>query len=548
MKTNFKKYIAVLTLIPALFTSCSDSFLDAGANPNKETEGIWWNSEANVSRALTAVYNPIRDHMYGYYGVFCGIWNNSMRADDLFPTRGEESFAWEVLSFTNTPETGYAANIWSPLYKGIQYANSFLFYSSRAPMDQDKLKVWKGEAYFMRGFQYFLLQQNYREAVIRTLPTKEAPEHLPLSSNEAVLAQCESDFKAAIDALPATRPASENGRITKGAAIAMLAKTYLWQGRHAEAKTQFELIMGGSYGYDLMENYEENFRADTEFNKESVFEINYADIPGTSSDLWGTQNGTNAFMGNNMANFFAPEFRKGGWYKMQPSAHLIDEFVKEERPSGSDSRWDKRLYTTCFFNYADYNDVKQNETFYGDATFEEMWESCLKKKLKPAPKWSSIDGKPGRFLFKKWTSWWSAAGASMYAGNKARDNNLRIMRFAEVLFLHAEACLQTNDVAGAMKDINRIRVRAGLNAKQINDVETAWKELRSQKLLEFCAENIRWYDLIRWYNANELKAYLIQTKDPTQNVSAFEAKHMYLPIPQSEVDSNNALEQKADWR
>lgn len=547
MKTNLKKYIAALAFFPLLFASCSDSFLDQGNNPNKETEGTWWNNAANVERALVAVYNPIRDHMYGYYGVFCGIWNHSMRADDLYPTRGEEAFAWEVLSFTNTPESGYASNLWENLYKSIQYANSFLFYAPNSPADPNKLKEWMAEAHFMRGFNYFLLQQNYREAVLRTLPEKEAPEHIPYSSQEDLLKQCEEDFKAAAAALPDTRPAEENGRVTKGAALAMLGKTYLWQKRYDEAKKQLADVINGPYGYDLVE-YENNFRDDTEFNKESIFEINYEFVPGTSDDLWGNQNGTNASMGNNMANFFGPEFRKGGWYKMQPSAHLIDEYIVEERPAGSDSRWDKRLYTTCYFNYEDYNDVKKNEIFYGDADFEEMWEGCLNKKLKPMPVFPTINGKPGRFLFKKWTSWWVEAGASMYAGNDARKNNLRVMRFAEVLFLHAEACLQTGDIAGAMADINRIRIRAGLAEKQISDSNAAWKELRHQKLLEFCGENIRWYDLIRWYDAAELKAYLMDTKDPTQNITAFEAKHMYLPIPQSEVDANHALEQKEDWR
>lgn len=546
MKTNMKQLVALVSAL-LLFGSCSDSFLDEGNNPNRETEGTWWTSSENVERALVAIYNPIRAHMDGYYGVFSGIWNLSMRADDLYPTRGEEAFAWEVLSFNNTPESGYSSTIWNYLYQGIQYTNSFLFYAPNSDASEEDLNEWMAEAHFMRGFQYFLLQQNYREAVLRTLPQREDPEHRPLSSQEDILKQCEEDFKAAAAGLPDTRPAEENGRATKGAALAMLGKTYLWQGRYDEAKTQLAEVINGPFGYDLVENYEENFRDDTEFNKESIFEIAYEDV-GTSPGYWANQVGTDADMCNNMANFFAPEFRKGGWYKMQPSAHLIDEFIVEERPEGSDSRWDKRLYTTCFFNYADYNDVKENEIFYGDADFEEMWEGCLVKKLKPMPNYPEIDGKPGRFLFKKWTSWWCEDGASMYAGNKARVNNLRVMRFAEVLFLHAEACLQTGDVAGAMSDINRIRVRAGLPEKQIGDVNAAWDELKHQKLLEFCGENIRWYDLIRWYNASELKAYLIATKDPTQNVTAFEPKHMYLPIPQSEVDSNTALEQKEDWR
>ena len=51
-----------------------------------------------------------------------------------------------------------------------------------------------------------------------------------------------------------------------------------------------------------------------------------------------------------------------------------------------------------------------------------------------------------------------------------------------------------------------------------------------------------------WYDASELKNYLIATKDATQNVANFAAKYMYLPIPQSEVDANHALEQKSDWK
>ena len=145
----------------------------------------------------------------------------------------------------------------------------------------------------------------------------------------------------------------------------------------------------------------------------------------------------------------------------------------------------------------------------------------------------------------------------MYHNNNARINNFRIMRFAEVLFLHAEACLQTGDVTSAMNDINRIRLRAGLPTKQIGDSNAAMEELRNQKLLEFAGENIRWYDLVRWYSFEELKSIMMERKKDTkqgnnivdtQNFSNMEKKHLYFPIPQSEVDSNSAIEQKADWK
>ncbi len=543
---NIKKYMTAVVLVLMLSTSCSDSFLDEGNDPSKETDGTFWTSEENVMRGLVAVYNPIRDEMYGYYGAYSGIWNNQMRADDLFPTRGEEAFAWEVLTFTNTSET--KDDPWSKLYIGIQFANEFLYSAPNVGMNAATLNQMMGEAYFMRGFQFFLLQENYGGAVIRTLPQKADSEQHGWSSQADVLAQCERDFNAAIEALPVKRPANENGRITKGAAIAMLGKTYLWQGKYAEAKAQFELIMNSPYTYDLTENYEDNFKNTTEFNRESIYEIDYGYF-GDPNSTWGNQIGVNGFMGNNLANFFGPQLPSGGgWYKMQPAAHLISEFISEPREKGSDTKWDKRLYTTCYFKYSDYGDIKPDERWYNNVDFDTMW-GCAGNKIVPAPQWNPIGGVPGRFIFKKFTAWWSLSGCTMYGGNEqARDNNLRVMRFAEILFLHAEACLQTNNVSGAMTDINRIRVRAGLPRKDISGLDAVWTELRKQKLLEFCAENLRWYDLIRWYNDSALKNYLIETKDAGQSPSNYQPKHRFLPIPQAEVDANTELEQKPEWQ
>jgi hypothetical protein len=206
------------------------------------------------------------------------------------------------------------------------------------------------------------------------------------------------------------------------------------------------------------------------------------------------------------------------------------------------------MYTTCYFKYSDYGDVKADETWYYGVDFDTMWGSAGNK-VNPAPQWPEIEGTPGRFIFKKWTAWWSPNGCTMYGGNEeARDNNLRVMRFAEVLLLHAEACLQTSDPGGAMSDINRIRVRAGLPEKQLTDNEAIWSELRKQKLLEFCGENLRWYDLIRWYDDTALKAYLVATKDAGQSPTNYQPKHRFLPIPQSEVDANTALEQTPAWQ
>lgn len=568
MKTSIKKYIAALAMTPLLFSSCSESFLEE-VNPSEATTETYWLSEENVTKGLAATYNPIRRMTSGYFGGFDGILHLQMRADDLFPTRGEEPNPWAVLSFTNTPNT--SVNCWGNLYTIIQLANEFIYSAPNATeMDQNKLSQMLGEAHFLRGFAYFHVRLNYNEGVLRTLPQHADPDERGLSSPEDLMNQAITDFKEAKERLPKSRPQSENGRITQGAAIAMLGKAYIWTNDYAAAKAEFETIMNGSYGYDLEEEYENNFRDDHEFNKESIWEINYEAF-GDEGDAWGNGTGSNAFMGNVLAHYFGPALpnntedkenpgscKGGGWYKMQPSPFLIKQFISEPRPTGSDSKWDKRLYTTSFFKYSDYNDVKADDKFYDNFDFYDFFELATKDKwAKGIPAYPDIEGKPGRFLMKKFACWWNPEGCTMYHNNNARINNFRIMRFAEVLFLHAEACLQTGDVASAMNDINRIRQRAGLPAKQIGDSSAAMEELRNQKLLEFAGENIRWYDLVRWYSFEDLKSMMMERKKDTkqgnsivdtQNFSKMEKKHLYFPIPQSEVDSNSAMEQKADWK
>ena len=164
-------------------------------------------------------------------------------------------------------------------------ANEFIYRAATVDMDETKREQMIGEAYFLRGFWYFRLRTDYRDAVIRTLPQDADPETHGLSSGDEVLEQAISDFKEAKSRLPKLRSSDENGRVTQGAAIAMLGKAYIWKGDYQAAKDEFEIIMNG-YGYDLTQKYEDNFRDDTEFNAESIWEINY-DAKGNSGDSWG---------------------------------------------------------------------------------------------------------------------------------------------------------------------------------------------------------------------------------------------------------------------
>ena len=151
-------------------------------------------------KGLSAVYNPFRRMTSGYYGGLEGIMHLQMRGDDLYPTRGEEPYIWEYLSFVNTTNTKDLS--WGNIYEGIQMANEFIYRAATVDMDETKREQMIGEAYFLRGFWYFRLRTDYRDAVIRTLPQDADPETHGLSSGDEVLEQAISDFKEAKSRLP----------------------------------------------------------------------------------------------------------------------------------------------------------------------------------------------------------------------------------------------------------------------------------------------------------------------------------------------------------
>lgn len=547
MKNILNKLILLMISV-VLISSCNESsFLDL-KNPNLETEAIYWTKESNAYSALATVYSALHRHMYGYYGAHTGIQMQNVRADDTWTIVGEDNSVWIVSTFTDAPSNkmNYEA-IYEPMYVGINRANVFLANIEKTPMDEAKKKIWIGEVKFLRGFMYFQLVKEYQMAPILTVPAGSDPDNMmkPSSSEAELWAQVESDLKDAREALPVTREAGEEGRITKGAAIAMLGKAYIYQSKYSEGESELKTILTAPYAYDLVENPDDNFTEFTENNKESVFELMYDGTFG-GGGLW-SHDGDNESMGNVISNFVGPE-GTGGWFKIMPSASLVEAFVTEKRPANSDTKFDKRMYTSFYFKHSEYGDVKPDETWYGGMSFDDIWLKCSEKRGKGEPDFPLIDGVKGRFLMKKFTNFYldEPDMNSMYNITKTGNNNLRAMRFAEVLLLHAEACIKNGNLTDAAADITRIRDRAGLPKKTWANADELWKEMEHQKYLELFFEGQRFYDLRRWYSFEDMKAIL--QKNKKQGADNMQPKHFYYPIPQNELNSNTAIEQHPLWR
>lgn len=541
MKITIKK-LAIVPMMALALTACNESdFLDL-KNPNNKVDDTYWVSEANAQAAIATVYSPIRGQMYGYFGGYSGF-HTMNRADDTWFILGEEVHNWEPATYTNTANT--AESDFGRLYNGVQRANVVLRKIVDVPMDEAKKNELIGEARFLRGYSYFLLVTNFGDVPLRLVPTDENTDEImkPSSPEAEVWKQVEEDFQVAKEYLPLTRPTTEAGRVTKGTAIAYLGKTYIYQQKYAEGEAELKTIMQSPYTYDLVEKYEDNFTENTELNKESIFELVYDGSYG--SGTWGSEEATST-QGMVLPNFVGPQ-GTGGWFKWMPTASIVEDFIAEERPAGSDTKFDKRMYTSFFWKHSDYKDVVPDHQWFGDMPFDSIWSACSTKRLRGEPEFPSIEGKQGRFLIKKFTNFYNNEpdANSMY-NQKNQNNNLRVMRFSEVLLLHAEACIKLGKLSEATEDLTRIRDRAGLAKKTWKGADDLWEEMVKQNELEFFFEGHRFFDLKRWYTYDQMKNILVKNKK--QGAENFQPKHYYLPIPQNELNTNTAIQQHPLWR
>lgn len=561
MKKNWLSYMLVSALLSGALTSCSDSFLDL-KDPNHFTNENFWRDKADAESALAAAYSPIKYQMNGYYGAFDGWLNLNSRGDDIFTIKNEEASMWDIANFLNSATTGN--DPYGALYAGIQRANIILRYIDNVPAngitDGDRAMI-KGEALTLRAYQYFLLVNNYGDVPLRLIPSSEDDPNIKSSPEAEVWAQVEKDLLTAINEgnLPETRPSEQKGRIEKGTAIAILGKVYATQHKYKEAKETLKGLIDSSYSpfgttgkrYRLMENFVDNFTTANENNAESVFELQYSSDGDMS---WGNESGIN--LGSSLAQFVGPA-KSGGWAKLMPSAFLVSEFTSETRGNSKevDSKYDKRIYASMFFTPSEYGDWVSEENgwydgkFYGGLfTMDELWAGNASKMAGGAPIYniSQAGGAQiGKFLLKKYTAHYVKSKSADNMGNiEGRANNVRIIRFAEVLLLYAEACAKEADKEQANWALNEIRQRAGLPQKDFQQTELM-KEIEHQCLLEFFGEGHRFDDLKRWYTTPQIQ--MIFKGNDKQGASNFREKHKYFPIPAGEIN-NSSVEQSRFWK
>ncbi|AVR46990.1 RagB/SusD family nutrient uptake outer membrane protein [Christiangramia fulva] len=504
-----KNYIYILFLAITL-NGCTDDLEQV--NPNVITKESFWENESDVLSGLAATYKVLRDVNNGYWGVR-GIELTNGRGDDFF-IRNDVRALYQLSTFTNDPTTGTPASMFAGFYTGIFRANQVIKNTPDADISEEKKAQLIAEAKFLRALNYFHLAINFGDVPIITHVPETREDYFVAKSPETeVWTQVENDLKEAKSNLPVNYPPEWVGRATKGAAIGYLGKAYLYQEKWPEAETEFALLAkpDGSpkapFNYDLLENYGDNFIAEYDNNKESLFGIQNQNVGGTNP--WAGEN-ANESQGVTTAQEFAPT-EVGGWFEAFPTNKMFQEFQKEKTINGD---FDPRMYASIVWDYP-------GATFYNkpfsDFTLQFGFNSLIKKYQ------NYQDDNEGIWI---------------------SNINEKGLRFADILLMYAEALTMQGKVSEAYPLVNRIRNRANLPDLQEGLSQEAFMaEIRHQRMVEFFREGLRFYDLKRWGLLEEE----IMNSDKVGKEFFDLAKNEFFPIPQNELNTNPKMDQNPNW-
>ncbi len=255
----------ILILVVALFVSSCGSFLEQ-ENPNQVTSSTFFQTEDDFEQGLIAAYVPFRNPGGGYYNV-TAIKIRNIRSDELV-TRNDEESIYQLSLFTNNPDASSVQEMFVENYSAIYRANTLIDKIQESDLKQEFKDDILGQALFIRGVNYIALATEFKDIPLRLIASQK-PENYNLakSSQQDVYNQIESDLKRAAELLPVE--AVDNGRTTKGAALAYLGKLYIYEDRWADAIEVLEPLTSSPYTYALVD-YAQNFDLDRECNLNSV--------------------------------------------------------------------------------------------------------------------------------------------------------------------------------------------------------------------------------------------------------------------------------------
>lgn len=518
-------YILVVTLV--FSNACSDSILDVTPG-DKLTSANFPTDEKDLKLLLNGIYARLNLNLVVWEGIYpfglldgatpnCYNWVNT---DIDKMGKGEMS----------SSDTGFLTDTWTRCYSIIFRANYLLRFLDEMEITEDVKAVYKGEAHFMRGLAYSNLVNYFGGVpIVLSAISPEEARTITRASEEESWNQVIADYNVAIANLGVNAP--EVGRATKGAALGMKMRAYLYQNKFQEVlQVVSEIEALGKYS--LFPTYDGLFKLANENNQEVMFDVQYIigeNEQGSRHDQFcGTGTGT---------------WTRGSRYV--PTEDLINAY---ERIDGSPGKytewnvdldnpyegWDPRMRVTCIVPGAYYLGYRFPNYLYPGGAYNHP--GCALK----------------HFSSRKYR----VEPESDLAPATQSQLNFIVLRYADVILSKAEALIETGgSIAEAVTLINQIRTgREDVNLSPLPSNltrEEAREKLRHERRIEFALEGLYWSDIKRWDIAKDLypleirdhKGNIIETKFP----NGYLDHYRYMPIPDSEISLNENLTQNPGW-
>ncbi len=506
MKKTHIKIFFLLMLISSL-VAC-DYNLDK-VNPNSVTIENFYKTEGDLTNAVNSVYAVLQDQTLVSREWF---FVHDLRGDDMATGGGQlETPRYQLLIGTNDPANFVASSVWTGCFAVVHRANVVIEKAANVESIDESMRTrLVCEAKFLRGWAYFELVSLWGGVPLYNEYVKDLAGANARATVDEVYASIVSNLQDAISGLPDSYSGSDIGRATKGAAQALLARVYMQKGDYTSAKTLLKSIIDSKL-YKLVENYNDNFLEETEYNAESVFEVGFMDSNAAFS--WGYNNGDGLGAETTVHN---QEISPISWGNLIPSQKLLEEY--ESTDVAGNVKTDPR-YKDSFYEVGD--EIASGPLTLGSFNIasSSVRGGALKK----------VGWRKHTILYKNVSSY--------YPGGI----NERVIRYAEVLLMMAECQNETGDTeADVLATLNQLRDRASVSMPHYptanyptNTKDARFKAIVHEKRVELAGEEIRNRDILRWRTQGKLA---LLGGDPITYFTA--NKYELLPLPQTEVDNN----------
>ncbi|WP_345232980.1 RagB/SusD family nutrient uptake outer membrane protein [Olivibacter ginsenosidimutans] len=482
---KLKYHIIALIAFACTFSSCEKDLLTKNPldSPSSET---FFSNQTEIDIALTGAYRSFYWHSQRVPYI---LWLDA--STDIAWSRGDFGSMLTAQGGQYTTETDLFYEVWTHMFTAIAKANNILDNMERAVdvVSPEYYADAQAQARFLRAYFYTYLIGLYGDVpwVDHILELSNA--HLPRTPKAEVLQHIYEDLDFAAENLPTTRPSTETGKVTKGAALALKARAALWLDDFQTAAEAAKAVMDLGV-YELYPSYQDLFQYKGADSKESILSQHY------NIDVFVTQ--VPRYLANREA---------AGYSALVPTQTLVDMYrCTDGKPIDESPLYnplkpfehrDPRLDQSIVIPGEWINGLWFQTHPDSTKTFKQTANGITRvNNVEVTNAYATFTG----YLWNKYMD-----EADLPENITQSSLPVMMIRYAEVLLTYAEAKIERNEIDQSVVDaINQVRQRVGMPPVSLAGQEEMRNTVRYERTVELALEGFRLFDIRRWHIAEHV--------------------------------------------